>query len=91
MSGQPLRAATSRRTSKAAAPADRTAAPPIPVPDNERPGSKRQAAWVMAATGAPLTLAVVAMHFLPGPGFPLLAIGLSLLITGLVMSTSAHR
>ncbi|MCX5309019.1 hypothetical protein OG304_37185 [Streptomyces sp. NBC_00160] len=53
--------------------------------------SERQVGKVMAAVGAPLTLAGVAMHFLPGPGFPFLIIGLALLVTGLAMVASARR
>ncbi|MDJ0382129.1 PGPGW domain-containing protein [Streptomyces sp. G-G2] len=60
-------------------------------PSKEQPVSERQVGRVMAAIGAPLTLAGVAMYFLPGPGFPVLIIGLALLITGLVMTASARR
>lgn len=45
---------------------------------------------VLAAIGAPLTLAGVAMYFLPGPGVPVLIIGLSLLITGLIMAAAGR-
>lgn len=45
---------------------------------------------VMAAIGARLALAGVAVHFLPGPGFPFVIVGLVLFITGLVMA-AAHR
>nr|WP_079148033.1 PGPGW domain-containing protein [Streptomyces agglomeratus] len=31
------------------------------------------------------------MYFLPGPGVPVLIIGLSLLATGLVMATAGRR
>ncbi|MCX4524400.1 hypothetical protein [Streptomyces sp. NPDC012746] len=37
------------------------------------------------------TVAEVAMYFLPGPGFPILIIGLALLITGLAMTAAARR
>ncbi|MEN8656148.1 PGPGW domain-containing protein [Streptomyces sp. 21So2-11] len=46
---------------------------------------------VMAAVGAPLTVAGVAMYFLPGPGTPVLITGLALLVTGLVMALAARR
>ncbi len=39
----------------------------------------------------PQTLAGVAMYFLPGPGVPVLMIGLSLLITGLVLAAAGRR
>ncbi|MDX2394958.1 MULTISPECIES: PGPGW domain-containing protein [unclassified Streptomyces] len=53
--------------------------------------SERQVGKVLAAVGAPLTVAGVAMYFLPGPGFPLLIIGLALLITGIAMTASTRR
>ncbi len=31
------------------------------------------------------------MYFLPGPGFPVLVIGRSLLVTGLVMAAAGRR
>ncbi|MFB6578518.1 hypothetical protein ACFCYC_14005 [Streptomyces sp. NPDC056402] len=37
-----------------------------------------------------LTLAG-AMYFMPGPGFPILVIGLALLVTGLVMTAAGNR
>ncbi|WP_405421719.1 hypothetical protein [Streptomyces erythrochromogenes] len=66
------------------------AASPV-VPNMEQPVSERRVACVMVAIGAPVTVAGVAMYFLRGPGFPLLVIGLALLITGLVMAASARR
>lgn len=65
--------------------------PSPPVPSKEQPVSQRQAGRVMAAIGAPLTMAGVAMYFLPGPGFPVLIIGLALLITGLAMTAATRR
>ncbi|MGW7033001.1 hypothetical protein ACWGFX_38310 [Streptomyces xanthophaeus] len=62
-----------------------------PQPDKEQPMSERQIGKVLAAIGAPLTLAGVAMYFLPGPGVPVLMIGLSLLVTGLVMAAAGRR
>lgn len=56
------------------------------APSKEQPVSERRTGKVLAAIGAPLTLAGVAMYFLPGPGFPVLIIGLTLLITGLAMT-----
>lgn len=53
--------------------------------------SERQIGKVLAATGAPFTAAGVAMYFLPGPGVPVLIIGLSLLVTGLVMAAAGRR
>ncbi|APU43367.1 hypothetical protein [Streptomyces sp. TN58] len=67
------------------------AASPV-VPNAERrPVSERQVAWVMVGIGAPVTLAGVAMYFLPGPGSPVLVMGLALLVTGLVMAASVRR
>ncbi|MET7495642.1 hypothetical protein [Streptomyces sp900116325] len=51
--------------------------------------SERQVGRVMTAIGTPLTLVGAAMYFLPGPDFPVLIIGLALLITGLVMQPAA--
>ncbi|MEU8943605.1 hypothetical protein OHU17_37995 (plasmid) [Streptomyces goshikiensis] len=53
--------------------------------------SERRTGRVMAVIGAPLTLAGVAIHFLSGPGVPVLVTGLSLLITGLVMAAAGRR
>ncbi|MFD3545856.1 hypothetical protein ACFWUW_09570 [Streptomyces sp. NPDC058655] len=60
-------------------------------PSKERPVPERRIGKVLAAIYAPLTLAGVAMYFLPGPGVPVLMIGLSLLITGLVMAAVGRR
>ncbi|MEU9240669.1 hypothetical protein [Streptomyces sp. NPDC048385] len=46
--------------------------------------SERRIGTMLAAVGAPLTLAGALMYVLPGPGFPVLVIGLALLITGLL-------
>lgn len=67
------------------------AASPPPQPDKEQPMSERQIGKVLAAIGVPLTAAGVAMYFLPGPGVPVLTIGLSLLVTGLVMAAAGRR
>ncbi|WP_405714117.1 hypothetical protein OG264_33035 [Streptomyces xanthophaeus] len=64
---------------------------PTAAPSKEQAMSERQIGKVMAAVGAPLTVTGVAMHFLPGPGFPFLIIGLALLVTGLAMAASARR
>ncbi|MGX1548067.1 PGPGW domain-containing protein [Streptomyces adustus] len=61
------------------------------VSNKEQPVSQRRIARVTAAIGAPVTLAGVAMYFLPGPGLPVLIIGLALLLTGLVMAVSARH
>ncbi|MER5215442.1 hypothetical protein ABT063_34105 [Streptomyces sp. NPDC002838] len=53
--------------------------------------SERRTGVVLAAAGAPLTLAGAAMYVLPGPGLPVLAIGLAALITGLVMIAATRR
>ncbi|MFI1066627.1 hypothetical protein ACH4TC_32660 [Streptomyces spororaveus] len=66
------------------------AAPPL-LPDKESPMSERKIGRVLAAIGVPLTVAGVAMYFLPGPGVPVLMIGLSLLVTGLVMAAAGRR
>ncbi|MEV6575030.1 hypothetical protein [Streptomyces sp. NPDC051577] len=42
-------------------------------------------AVVLVVAGAPVTLAGALLYVLPGPGFPVLVIGLAALITGLVM------
>ncbi|GGP98627.1 hypothetical protein GCM10010215_25400 [Streptomyces virginiae] len=68
-----------------------SAASPPALPDKEQPMSERQIGKVLAAIGAPLTLAGVAMYFLPGPGFPVLIIGLALLIPGLAMTAAGRR
>ncbi|MFJ8948187.1 hypothetical protein ACIRG4_33960 [Streptomyces sp. NPDC102395] len=68
-----------------------SAASPPPLPDKEQPMSERQIGKVLAAVGAPLTLAGVAMYFLPGPGVPVLIIGLPLLVTGFVMAAVGRR
>ncbi|MET8406495.1 hypothetical protein [Streptomyces sp900116325] len=60
-------------------------------PSKEQPVSERQVGRVMTAIGTPLTLAGAAMYFLPGPDFPVLIIGLALLITGLVMTAAGRR
>ncbi|MFE2553471.1 hypothetical protein ACFXGI_33795 [Streptomyces sp. NPDC059355] len=46
---------------------------------------------VLAAVGAPLALAGATTYFLPGPGFPVLIVGLALLVTGLVMAAADSR
>ncbi|MFG2489038.1 PGPGW domain-containing protein [Streptomyces virginiae] len=57
----------------------------------EQAVSERQIAKVLAAVGVPLTVSGVAMHMLPGPGFPSLIIGLALLTANLSMAASALR
>ncbi|MCX4717202.1 MULTISPECIES: hypothetical protein [Streptomyces] len=42
-------------------------------------------AVVLVIVGVPVTLAGALLYALPGPGFPVLVIGLATLITGLVM------
>ncbi|MGW0393411.1 hypothetical protein ACWDYJ_21430 [Streptomyces sp. NPDC003042] len=42
-------------------------------------------AAALVIVGAPTTLAGAVLYVLPGPGFPVLIIGLAALITGLVM------
>ncbi|WP_432073835.1 hypothetical protein [Streptomyces wuyuanensis] len=49
-----------------------------------RPGA------ALAAGGTALTLAGAAMYVLPGPGLPVLAIGLAALITGLVVMAATR-
>ncbi|MFI1154338.1 hypothetical protein [Streptomyces sp. NPDC020817] len=53
--------------------------------------TERRLAVAMVVAGTPTTLAGVAMYLLPGSGFPLLVIGLSLLITGLAMLGAARK
>ncbi|MEV8125372.1 hypothetical protein AB0P07_14920 [Streptomyces sp. NPDC085944] len=53
--------------------------------------SERRTGLILAAAGAPLTLAGAFMYVLPGPGFPVLIIGLAALVTGLVMTVAARR
>ncbi|MFD8417728.1 hypothetical protein ACFV2Q_39425 [Streptomyces sp. NPDC059650] len=52
--------------------------------------TERRLAVAMVIAGTPITLAGAALYALPGPGFPFLVIGLSLLITGLVMLGAAR-
>ncbi|WP_351230032.1 hypothetical protein [Streptomyces sp. NPDC002133] len=53
--------------------------------------SQRSTGAVLATAGAPLTLAGAAMYVLPGPGFPVLVIGLAALTTGLIMIAATRR
>jgi hypothetical protein len=53
--------------------------------------SERRIGKFLTVLGVPLSLAGAAFYVLPGPGFPLLVIGLSLLTTGLVMIASGPR
>ncbi|WP_030303104.1 hypothetical protein [Streptomyces katrae] len=53
--------------------------------------TERRLAVAMVVAGTPTTLASVAIYILHGPGFPFLVIGLSLLITGLVMLGAARK
>ncbi|MCX4633060.1 hypothetical protein [Streptomyces sp. NBC_01443] len=53
--------------------------------------TERRLAVAMVVAGTPTILAGVALYVLPGPGFPFLVIGLSLLITGLVILGAARR
>jgi hypothetical protein len=52
--------------------------------------SERRIGLALTAAGALITLAGVAPYVLPGPGFTVLTIGRSLLITGLVMTAAGH-
>ncbi|MEU3090312.1 PGPGW domain-containing protein [Streptomyces massasporeus] len=51
----------------------------------------RRISNVLAAIGAVLTAAGAALYVLPGPGFPVLVIGLAALTTGLVMAAADRR
>ncbi|MCY0924135.1 MULTISPECIES: hypothetical protein [unclassified Streptomyces] len=51
--------------------------------------SDRRIGLALTAAGALITLAGITMYVLPGPGFTILTIGMSLLVTGLVM-TAGH-
>jgi hypothetical protein len=53
--------------------------------------SERRIGAALAAAGSPLTLAGAAMYVLPGPGLPVLVIGLVALVTGLVMIATTRR
>lgn len=68
-----------------------TPAAPATRPSKEQPMSERRIGRVLAAVGAPLALAGVAMYLLPGPGVPVLIIGLALLTTGIVMAAAGRR
>ncbi|MFZ4161438.1 PGPGW domain-containing protein [Streptomyces griseoincarnatus] len=46
---------------------------------------------MLATAGTALTLAGALMYVLPGPGFPILVIGLAALITSLVMTATTLR
>jgi hypothetical protein len=60
-------------------------------PEEEQRMSARRIQAVLVAVGVPLTLAGALMYVLPGPGLPVLVIGVALLITGLVMAATGHR
>ncbi|MFF7647408.1 hypothetical protein [Streptomyces canus] len=53
--------------------------------------SQRRIQAVLVAVGVLLTLAGALMYVLPGPGLPVLVIGMALLITGLVMAATGQR
>jgi hypothetical protein len=53
--------------------------------------SEQRIGAVLAAAGTLLALAGAAMYVLPGPGFPILAIGLAALITGFIMIAATRR
>ncbi|MFJ6484576.1 MULTISPECIES: hypothetical protein [unclassified Streptomyces] len=53
--------------------------------------TERRLAIAMVIAGTPTTLAGVALYVLPGPGFPFLVIGLSLLLTGLAMLGTTRK
>ncbi|WP_244290771.1 hypothetical protein [Streptomyces virginiae] len=40
---------------------------------------------LLVAVGAPVSISGAVLYVLPGPGFPVLLIGLACLVTGLVM------
>ncbi|MCY0949074.1 hypothetical protein [Streptomyces sp. H27-S2] len=50
-----------------------------------RNSTEPRIAVALVIVGAPVTLAGALLYVLPGPGFPVLVIGLASLITGLVM------
>ncbi|UQW99843.1 hypothetical protein [Streptomyces sp. RerS4] len=52
--------------------------------------SERRIGLALTAAGAPITLIGITLYFLPGPGFTVLTIGLSLLVTGLVMTAAGN-
>lgn len=49
---------------------------------------ERRIATVLATVGAVITAAGTAMYVLPGPGFPVLVIGLAVLAIGLVIAAA---
>ncbi|SDN06727.1 hypothetical protein [Streptomyces wuyuanensis] len=51
----------------------------------------RRIGAVLAAVGTALSLAGAGMYVLPGPGLPVLAIGLASLITGLIVIAATRR
>ncbi|MFJ3921753.1 hypothetical protein [Streptomyces sp. NPDC090022] len=53
--------------------------------------SDRRIGKSLTVLGLPVSLAGAAFYVLPGPGFPLLVIGLSFLATGLAMIASGPR
>ncbi|MEW2325349.1 PGPGW domain-containing protein [Streptomyces griseoincarnatus] len=53
--------------------------------------TERRIRVILATAGTALTLAGALMYVLPGPGFPVLVIGLAALITGLVMAATTLR
>jgi hypothetical protein len=52
--------------------------------------AERRLGVVLAAVGLPIACLGAAMYVLPGPGFPLLVIGLSLFLTGVVMALAGR-
>lgn len=53
--------------------------------------SEHRIGIVLATAGAVLSLTGAAMYVLPGPGLPVLVIGLAALTTGLVMTAATRR
>jgi hypothetical protein len=52
---------------------------------------ERHIGITLAVVGAVLTAAGTAMYVLPGPGFPVVIIGLAVLTTGVVMAAAAPK
>lgn len=65
--------------------------PTPPAPAAAQLRTDRRIGAILAAAGAPLTLAGALMYVRPGPGFPSWSSGLATLITGLVMTAATRR
>ncbi|CAL9334780.1 hypothetical protein SUDANB120_00144 [Streptomyces sp. enrichment culture] len=68
----------------------RTSAPE-PAAGSGPPMTPRRIGALAAAVCTPLAVAGAALHTFPGPGLPALAVGLALLLTGLLLAAAGRR